>query len=116
MPLLDLTSVLNLSSQTLTHRSSYQPEGARGIVVKIRRGYILEDGLALLNNLGEKIKSRLVIVYISITGHQEAGIGAGACSLGSSLQDCDPNVCGTCLSSAWLPGQIWEGCLRTSGR
>ena len=38
---------------------------------------ILEDGLSLLDQLGSRLKSRVVIVYINSAGMEEPGIDMG---------------------------------------
>lgn len=55
----------------------FQSEEKRPLVVKIRRGFVLEDGLSMLNNLRESIKRRIVVIYISAAGMQESGIDGG---------------------------------------
>lgn len=54
-----------------------QPEGVRGTVVRIRRGYELEDGLRNLGRLGERIKERVVVVFVNAAGQDEPGIDMG---------------------------------------
>ncbi len=65
-------------------------EGKPPVMVKIRRGLVLEDGLALLNTMPrERLKHRIVVVYISEAGAQEAGI-----DLGGLTKDYVNDVCG----------------------
>jgi hypothetical protein len=62
----DMTSLL----QGGGHRS-------KGVVVKIRRSRVLEDGMAALDKIGSDIKDRVVVRYINEFGEEEAGIDAG---------------------------------------
>ena len=48
-----------------------------GVVVKIMRGRVLEDGLIHLNNLGSDLGRRIVVQYISAAGLTETGIDVG---------------------------------------
>ncbi len=48
-----------------------------GIMVKVMRGRVLEDGLAHLNKLGRNMRQRIVISYISEAGARETGIDVG---------------------------------------
>ena len=48
-----------------------------GIMVKVNRGRVLEDGLAHLNKLGRNLRQRLVVAYLSEAGARETGIDVG---------------------------------------
>lgn len=48
-----------------------------GIMVKVMRGRVLEDGLTHLNKLGRHMRQRIVISYISEAGARETGIDVG---------------------------------------
>ena len=50
---------------------------SRGIVVRIRRSRILEDGKIALDRVGHSIKDRIVVRYVDAFGEEEAGIDAG---------------------------------------
>lgn len=56
-------------------REYHQPEGVRPNIVRIRRWMVLEDGLSLLDQLGERLRNRIVIVYVNEAGAEEPGIG-----------------------------------------
>ena len=59
-------------------RRAFQRPDTRPTLVKIRRGFVLEDGLATLSKLpAASLKGRLVIVFVSEAGHQESGIDSG---------------------------------------
>jgi ubiquitin-protein ligase E3 C len=48
-----------------------------GIPVRIRRGRVLEDGLATLNKLGRNLRQRIAVQYVSESGAQETGVDVG---------------------------------------
>ena len=48
-----------------------------GIMVKVNRGRVLEDGLVHLNKLGRDMRQRLVVCYLSEAGARESGIDVG---------------------------------------
>jgi hypothetical protein len=48
-----------------------------GIMVKVMRGRVLEDGLAHLNKLGRDMRQRIVVSYLSEAGARETGIDVG---------------------------------------
>lgn len=48
-----------------------------GIMVKVNRGRVLEDGLAHLNKLGRDMRQRIVVSYLSEAGARETGIDVG---------------------------------------
>ena len=48
-----------------------------GIMVKVNRGRVLEDGLVHLNKLGRDMRQRLVVCYLSEAGTRESGIDVG---------------------------------------
>jgi len=48
-----------------------------GIMIKINRGRVLEDGLAHMNKLGRDLRQRLVVSYLSEAGARESGIDVG---------------------------------------
>jgi len=58
-------------------RQLSQPEGTPGSLVRIRRGFELEDGLRNLDKLGERLKQRIVVVYVNAAGQDEPGIDIG---------------------------------------
>ena len=59
-------------------RAQHQPRGARGNTVRIRRGYVLEDGLARIHRLSaEAMKERLHVIYVNDHGLDEPGIDLG---------------------------------------
>jgi ubiquitin-protein ligase E3 C len=65
-----------------THRSELQGSNDErnlkpGIMVKVMRGRVLEDGLASLNKLGRDMRQRIVVCYISEAGARETGIDVG---------------------------------------
>lgn len=60
------------------NRRTLQSPDQPPIFVKIRRDYLLEDGLAMVDKLrGTSLRRRLIIVFISQTGAKEAGIDSG---------------------------------------
>ena len=48
-----------------------------GVMVKVMRGRVLEDGLAHLNKLGRDMRQRIVICYLNQAGARETGIDIG---------------------------------------
>eukprot|EP00804_Cyclotella_cryptica_P013242 CCRYP_007021-RA/>CCRYP_007021-RA protein AED:0.07 eAED:0.07 QI:1533/0.88/0.9/1/0.88/0.9/10/126/925 len=48
-----------------------------GIMVKVMRGRVLEDGLLHLNNLGRNMRQRIVVNYLSQVGTKETGVDVG---------------------------------------
>ncbi|KAL3786367.1 hypothetical protein ACHAWO_005304 [Cyclotella atomus] len=48
-----------------------------GIMVKVMRGRVLEDGLIHLNNLGRNMRQRIVVNYLTQAGTKESGIDVG---------------------------------------
>ena len=48
-----------------------------GIMVKVNRGRVLEDGLAHLNKLGPNLRQRIQICYLNEAGARESGIDIG---------------------------------------
>jgi hypothetical protein len=60
-----------------THRERCQPQDLPNIAVKIRRAYVLHDAMHMLGQIGERLKSRIVVIYYSELGVQEQGIDAG---------------------------------------
>ncbi|EED96465.1 hypothetical protein THAPSDRAFT_268040 [Thalassiosira pseudonana CCMP1335] len=48
-----------------------------GIMVKVSRGRVLEDGLMHLNNLGRNMRQRIVVNYLSQAGTKETGVDVG---------------------------------------
>ena len=48
-----------------------------GIMVKVMRGRVLEDGLIHLNNLGRNMRQRIVVNYLSQAGTRESGVDVG---------------------------------------
>lgn len=63
----------------LFYRNSVQgPEHARRledvVVLRIRRKFILEDGMKAMRSIGPDIKKRLVIKYVNEFNQEEMGI------------------------------------------
>jgi hypothetical protein len=50
---------------------------SKGIVVRVRKARVLEDGMAALAKVGANIKDRIVIRYVNEFGEDEAGIDIG---------------------------------------
>ena len=48
-----------------------------GVVVRITRGRVLEDGLIHLNNLGRNMRRRIVVQYTNEVGSIETGVDVG---------------------------------------
>ena len=48
-----------------------------GIMVKVMRGRVLEDGIIHLNNLGRNMRQRIVVNYLTQAGTKESGIDVG---------------------------------------
>ncbi|KAL7445769.1 hypothetical protein ACHAXM_011340 [Skeletonema potamos] len=48
-----------------------------GIMVRVQRGRVLEDGLIHLNNLGRNMRQRICVNYISDVGTRESGVDVG---------------------------------------
>jgi len=48
-----------------------------GLMVKVSRGRVLEDGLIHLNNLGRNMRQRICVNYISDAGIRETGVDVG---------------------------------------
>lgn len=48
-----------------------------GIMVKVMRGRVLEDGLIHLNKLGRNMRQRIVVNYLTQAGTKESGIDVG---------------------------------------
>ena len=57
--------------------SNEQRNLKRGIMVKVQRGRVLEDGLIHLNNLGRNMRQRICVNYISDVGTSETGVDVG---------------------------------------
>eukprot|EP00985_Skeletonema_marinoi_P002204 scaffold893_cov143-Skeletonema_marinoi.AAC.8 len=57
--------------------SNEQRNLKRGIMVKVQRGRVLEDGLIHLNNLGRNMRQRICVNYISDVGTTESGVDVG---------------------------------------
>jgi ubiquitin-protein ligase E3 C len=53
------------------------PQRSRGVVVRIRKTRVLEDGMEAMARVGASIKDRVVVKYINDFGEEEAGIDAG---------------------------------------
>jgi len=67
-----------MTAHIRTYRRAFQSPDLPPVFVKIRRGYLLEDGLAMLDKLrGTSLRRRVIIVLISQTGAQEAGVDSG---------------------------------------
>ncbi|CAN0103559.1 unnamed protein product, partial [Phaeothamnion confervicola] len=59
-------------------RLVHQPPNGPGVPVHVRRGRVLEDGLAALERAGGAgMKKRLCVIYMNDAGAQEAGIDMG---------------------------------------
>jgi hypothetical protein len=50
---------------------------SKGIVVRVRRSRIVEDGMAAFDRIGNSIKDRVVVRYINDFGEEELGIDSG---------------------------------------
>lgn len=48
-----------------------------GVIVRIMRGRVLEDGLMTLNNLGRNMRQRIVVQYLNQAGATETGVDVG---------------------------------------
>jgi len=48
-----------------------------GIMVRVQRGRVLENGLIHLNNLGRNLRQRICVNYISDVGTRESGVDVG---------------------------------------
>ena len=57
--------------------SNEQRNLKRGIMVRVQRGRVLEDGLIHLNNLGRNMRQRICVNYISDVGTTESGVDVG---------------------------------------
>ncbi len=53
------------------------PQRSRGVIVKVRKARILEDGMEAMARVGGAIKDRIVVKYVNDFGEEEAGIDAG---------------------------------------
>ena len=53
------------------------PQRSRGVIVRVRKARILEDGMEALSKVGAAIKDRIVVKYVNDFGEEEAGIDAG---------------------------------------
>ncbi|CAM9808220.1 unnamed protein product [Pylaiella littoralis] len=61
-------------------KQRHQPENTPGVPIRIRRGHVLEDGLAALGSGGRaerQTKRRLIVMYTGAAGHEESGIDMG---------------------------------------
>jgi hypothetical protein len=65
------------SSRTELQGSNEERNLKPGIMVKVMRGRVLEDGLASLNKLGRDMRQRIVVSYLSEAGTRETGIDVG---------------------------------------
>ena len=68
-----IVATTRISIQGSNENHNLQP----GVVVKIMRGRVLEDGLIHLNNLGGDLRRRIVVQYISAAGATETGVDVG---------------------------------------
>ena len=68
---------LVMSSRTELQGSNEERNLKPGIMVKVMRGRVLEDGLASLNKLGRDMRQRIVVSYLSEAGTRETGIDVG---------------------------------------
>ncbi|KAL3776550.1 hypothetical protein ACHAW5_008712 [Stephanodiscus triporus] len=92
-----------------------------GIMVKIMRGRVLEDGLASLNKLGRDMRTRIVVSYISEAGARETGIDVGGLfkELGdhsylhllTDLSTIDPQLYGNLMFLKTYDGDVSDLCL-----
>ncbi|CAM9631904.1 unnamed protein product [Chrysoparadoxa australica] len=96
-------------------RTAYQPEGVPGIQLRVRRGRVMEDGLAGLDNVaGADMKKRLQVVYISEFGHQESGIDMGGLfkdfwtDMSNTIFDLDYGLFGTTQDGLMYPNPASE--------
>ncbi len=53
------------------------PQRSRGVIVRVRKTRVLEDGMEAMARVGAAIKDRVVVKYINDFGEEEAGIDAG---------------------------------------
>ena len=53
------------------------PQRSRGVIVRVRKARILEDGMEAMARVGANIKDRIVVKYVNDFGEEEAGIDAG---------------------------------------
>ncbi|CAM9198671.1 unnamed protein product [Scytosiphon promiscuus] len=61
-------------------KQRHQPENTPGVPIRVRRGHVLEDGLAALGSGGRaerQAKKRLIVMYTGAAGHEESGIDMG---------------------------------------
>lgn len=58
-------------------KEPHQGEGSSMYRIRIRRGMILEDGLAKLNVIQSNLKKRINVVFVNAAGREEVGIDAG---------------------------------------
>mmetsp|Transcript_2993 Transcript_2993/g.3460 ORF Transcript_2993/g.3460 Transcript_2993/m.3460 type:complete len:1148 (+) Transcript_2993:143-3586(+) len=65
------------TNRTLTQGSNDTHNLRPGVMVRIMRGRVLEDGLIHLNNLGRNMRQRIVVQYISEAGTRESGVDVG---------------------------------------
>lgn len=65
------------TNRTDIQGSNEQRNLKRGIMVKVQRGRVLEDGLIHLNNLGRNMRQRICVNYISDVGTSESGVDVG---------------------------------------
>jgi hypothetical protein len=74
---LSLTDRMRLLAEYIAEdRAIHQPENVRGIQVRIRRGFALEDGLANMDRMAGSMKKRIQVIYTSL-GREEPGIDMG---------------------------------------
>jgi len=83
------------------------PERSRGVMVRIRKTRILEDGMAAMARIGgASIKDRIMVKYINDFGEEEAGIDAGGLFkdfvIDLSVRIFDPSYGLFCTTSANL--------------
>ena len=48
-----------------------------GVVVRIRRARVIEDGMKAFNKIGSSVKDRVVVRYVNDFGEEEMGIDSG---------------------------------------
>lgn len=58
-------------------KATHQGGGSAVYRIRIRRGLVLEDGLAKLNSIQSNLKKRLNVVFVNAAGREEVGIDAG---------------------------------------
>ena len=53
------------------------PPRSKGVIIRVRRACVVEDGMKGLDKIGNSIKDRVVVKYINDFGEEEIGIDSG---------------------------------------